>query len=103
MCTLNDAINRQVAHENEVCRLEQALKKQPQLTVGLNLLGEGYCGDVRVEFWGKAHFIGSRLEDVDLEDIVLVGTKVSLITMISKKRWDALEIDARHAYEDSLY
>lgn len=83
--------------------IDQALSHQPQLSKGLELLGLGHCGDVLVEFWGKSYFIGSRLQEVDLEDIVLAGTKVSLITMLSKKRWDALEIDARNAYEDSLY
>lgn len=83
-------------------QIDQALSHQPQRCKGLELLGLGHCGDVLVEFWGKSHFVGSRLQDVDLEDIVLAGTKVSLITMISKKQWDSLEIDAFHAYEDSL-
>jgi hypothetical protein len=83
-------------------QIDQVLSHQPQLTKGMEYLGQGFCGDVLVEFWGKAHFVGSRLEDVDLEDLVLAGTKVSLLTMISKKQWDSLEIDALHAYEDSL-
>lgn len=100
--TLDDAITRQADQTNAAVAMQQALSHQPQLCKGLELLGTGFVGDVLVELWGKAHFVGSRFDEVDLEDVVLAGTTVSLATMIDAKKWNSLTIDADRSYEKSL-
>ena len=105
MCTTDQAIDRQVAHENEACRLEKALAEQPQISAGYELLGVGHFAELHVEFYGTAYLIGKRLEEVDLEDVVLSGTKVSLnsaVLRVGAKEWDDMEQQAFDSYENSL-
>ncbi|QKW95359.1 hypothetical protein [Ralstonia phage RPZH6] len=98
--TIEQAAARQAEQANAATALEQALAKQPQLTAGLELLGEGHLGDVRVEFYGMVHHFGSEI-DVDLEEIALAGTQVSLISMVSVKQWLAIERDLKARIESA--
>ncbi|WVS23939.1 hypothetical protein QkW1_16 [Ralstonia phage QkW1] len=87
---------------NAATALEQALAQQPQLTDGLELLGEGYLGDVRVEFYGKVHYFGRGFGSgvsVDLEEIALAGTTVSMSTLVGVARWKKIEDELQHRIE----
>ncbi|QMV33112.1 hypothetical protein KMC49_gp44 [Ralstonia phage Firinga] len=88
--TTNQAIERQAEQANAATALQQALAKQPQIETGLDLLGEGFLGDVAVEFYGKLYDFG-RGPAVDMEDIALAGTTVSMRTLVSVKRWTEIE------------
>lgn len=93
MCmTIEQAAARQAEQSNAATALEQALAQQPQITPGLELLGEGHLGDVRVEFYGKVYDFG-RGPAVDMEDIALAGTKVSMRTLVGVKRWTQIETE----------
>lgn len=101
MCmTIEQAAARQAEQSNAATALEQALAQQPQITPGLELLGEGHLGDVRVEFYGKVHHFGREI-DVDLEEIALAGTAVSLSTTVNLKHWLAIERDLKARIESA--
>lgn len=101
MCmTIEQAAARQAEQANAATALEQALAKQPQLTAGLDLLGEGHLGDVRVEFYGKVHRFGREI-DVDLEEIALAGTTVSMSTLVGVARWKKIEDELQHRIESA--
>lgn len=105
MCmTIEQAAARQAEQANAATALEQALAKQPHLTAGLELLGEGHLGDVRVEFYGKVHYFGRGFGSgvsVDLEEIALAGTTVSMSTLVGVARWKKIEDELQHRIESA--
>lgn len=86
---------------NAATALEQALAQQPQLVPGLDKLGECCLGDVRVDLYGKLLHFGRRVE-VDIEDITLAGTTVSMSTLVGVKRWKKIEDDLQACIERNL-
>lgn len=95
--TNETAINRQAAISNEAVRIERALASQPQLAKGqkTQLIGHGFLGDVAVDLWGEID-----RGELDLDDVALAGTTVSLSSLIGSKKWDSLQADAQAAYDD---
>lgn len=75
---------------------------QPEMLSGLEHLGSSFFGDVRVDLHGSVHYIGSRIEDIDLEDVTITGTTISLRDSLSNTEWMRLQRDAREQYESSL-
>lgn len=96
--TIEQAAARQAEQANAATALEQALAKQPQITPSVDKLGEGFLGDVSVEFYGKVHHFGREIE-VDLEEIALAGTTVSMSTTVNLKQWLAIERDLKARIE----
>lgn len=92
MTTTTEQAIAQADKANAATALEQAIAQQPQIVEGLELLGEGHLGDVRVEFYGKVYDFG-RGPAVDMEDIALAGTKVSMRTLVGVKRWTQIETE----------
>lgn len=97
MCTLDSAINRQVAHENDACALAQALRQQPQIDVKdkrMSIIGHGSFGDVNVDLYGVID-----CGELDLWDVAIAGTRVSLSSVVTSKQWDDLQQYAQDAYD----
>ncbi|CAH0532122.1 hypothetical protein UAM5_00005 [Ralstonia phage UAM5] len=94
--TIEQAATRQAEQANAATAIEQALAQQPQITSGLDYLGEGHLGDLRVEFYGKVHRFGRRIE-VDLEEIALAGTTLSMNTLVSVHRWRKIEDELQYS------
>ena len=94
--TNDTAITRQAAMSNEAVRIERALAGQPQLAKGrkTQLIGHGHLGDVAVDLWGEID-----RGELDLDDVTLAGTTVSLSSVIDSKKWDSLQAEAQAAYD----
>lgn len=75
---------------------------QPEMLTGLEHLGSSFFGDVRVDLHGSVHYVGSRIEDIDLEDVTIAGTTISLRDSLNHTEWTRLQRDAREQYESSL-
>lgn len=75
---------------------------QPEMLTGLEYLGTAFFGDVRVDLHGSVHYVGSRIEDIDLEDVTIAGTTISLRDSLSNTEWTRLQRDAIEQYEGSL-
>ncbi|QMV32495.1 hypothetical protein KMC50_gp37 [Ralstonia phage Claudette] len=102
MCmTTEQAIERQAEQANAAGAIEQALANQPQIVSGLTKIGESHLGDVRVDLYGDVHHFKHGV-DIDLEDIALAGTQVSLRTMVGMKRWIEIENDLKAQIERNL-
>ena len=74
---------------------------QPQLTADLELLGTSTLGDLRVDLYGAATVRGSHCE-VELEDVAIAGTTISVETVIDRKQWKRLEGEAWDQYTKAL-
>ncbi len=97
--TNEQAINRQAASSNAAYQVEKALAAQPQLAKDkrIQLIATGSFGDLAVEFWGVID--GG---EVDLWDVALAGTTVSLRTVPgiqSDRQWKSLEFQAQMAFD----
>lgn len=75
---------------------------QPEMLTGLEYLGTAFFGDVRVDLHGSVYWIGSRIGDIDLEDVTISGTTVSLRDSLDSKEWARLQREAIEQYERSL-
>lgn len=105
--TTEQAIERQAEQSNAAnaaAALAQVLAQHPQIVDGLELLGDGFLGDVRVEFYGKVHYFGRGFGSgvsVDLEEIALAGTTVSMSTLVGVARWKKIEDELQHRIESA--
>ena len=77
-------------------------RDQPEVLPGLEHLGSSFFGDVRVDLHGSVHYVGSRIEDIDLEDVTITGTTISLRDSLDSKEWARLQREAIEQYERSL-
>ncbi|TXD58828.1 hypothetical protein FUT88_13180 [Ralstonia sp. TCR112] len=95
--TNENAINRQATMSNAAYQIEKALAAQPQVAKDnrIQLIGSGSFGDLAVDFWG----VVDRGE-VDLWDVALAGTSVSMTSVITGKQWDDLQNDAQSIYDN---
>ncbi|UWI83494.1 hypothetical protein [Ralstonia phage BHDT_So9] len=105
MCiTTEQAIARQADYSNAASALAQVLAQHPQIVSGLDKLGEGFLGDVRVEFYGEVHYLGRGFGggvSVDLEEIALAGTTVSMSTLVGAARWEKIEAELQASIESA--
>ena len=74
---------------------------QPRMLDGLELLGTSTLGDLAVTMWGSATVRGSDCE-VELEDVAIAGTTISVETVIDRKQWKRLEGEAWDQYTKAL-
>ena len=98
--TNENAINQQATMSNAAYQIEKALAAQPQVAKDnrIQLIGSGSFGDLAVDFWG----VVDRGE-VDLWDVALAGTSVSLLTVPGiqgQKQWDSLQAEAQAAFDN---
>lgn len=98
--TNENAINRQATMSNAAYQIEKALAAQPQVEkdARIQLIGSGSFGDLAVDFWG----VVDRGE-VDLWDVALAGTSVSLLTVPGiqgQKQWESLQAEAQAAFDN---
>lgn len=95
--TLNDAIIRQAEQSNAAVAIQQALSHQPQVDVKdkrMSIIGHGSFGDLRVDLYGVIDH-----GELDVWDVALSGTTVSLLSAINVKWQTRLQQYAQDAYD----
>lgn len=75
---------------------------QPEMLTGLEHLGSSFFGDVRVNLLGTVHYVGTRIADIDLEDVAIAGTTISLRDSLDAAEWARLQREAVEQYERGL-
>lgn len=75
---------------------------QPQVFDGLEYLGTSHFGDIRVNLLGTVHYVGTRISDIDLEDVAIAGTTISLRDSLDSAEWARLQREAIEQYERGL-
>ncbi|MBY4947035.1 hypothetical protein K6V92_10435 [Cupriavidus respiraculi] len=92
-----------VAAQTAAALTEALHADQPTMTQGLEVLGTGFFGDLRVELHGSVEYAGSRVSDVYLEDVTVAGTTISVRDCLDGKDWERLEEDARQQVREATY
>lgn len=95
--TLTDAIERQATQSNALVDLQKSLSQQPQIDVKnkhISIIGHGSFGDLSVDLYGAVD-----CGELDLWDVAMAGTTVSLSSVISGYQWDDLQQYAQDAYD----
>lgn len=75
---------------------------QPEMLTGLEYLGTTHWGDVLVDLHGSVYWVGSRIGDIDLEDVTITGTTISLRDSLDNAEWARLQREAIEQYERGL-
>lgn len=75
---------------------------QPQALSGIEHLCDSHIGDVKVELRGSVEYRGRLNSSVELEDVVIAGTTISIESALSPKQWEDFRRIAQEAYNRAL-